>query len=166
VPYDIEPVVPVPPCKKPRPAPPGAKSHVTKDILGWDSQHAYVSRWVRMSLQERSGDVKFDVVRNDGRDESLVRTLGLKNVFVKQLPNMPRPYVARLVFDRKHESLALLKRDDRLKYKDPEKEKLRDKSKDKYIVRLRFWPYLKWNKSAATEPASWRRPSSALSALD
>jgi histone acetyltransferase len=111
--WNIEPVVPVPPCKKPRPAPPGAKSQATKEILGWDSQHAYIARWVRMSLQERSGDVKFGVVKNDGKDESLVHTLGLKNVFIKQLPNMPRPYVARLVFDRKHESLALLKRDDK-----------------------------------------------------
>lgn len=111
--YNIEPIVPVPPCKKPRPAPPGAKVQSTKEILGWDSQHAYVKRWVRMSLQEKSGDVRFTVVKNDGQRENLLHVLGLKNVFVKQLPNMPRPYVARLVFDRKHESLALLKRDEK-----------------------------------------------------
>jgi histone acetyltransferase len=110
--YNIEPVVPVPPCKKPRPAPAGAKVQATTDILGFDSQHGYVSRWVRMSQQELSGDVRFQVVKNDGRRESLLHVLGLKNVFVKQLPNMPRPYVSRLVFDRKHESLALLKQDD------------------------------------------------------
>lgn len=109
--YNIEPAVPVPPCKKPRPAPPGAKIQDTTEILGFDSQHGYVSRWVRMSQQELSGDVKFQVVKNDGKRESLRHVLGLKNVFVKQLPNMPRPYVSRLVFDRKHESLALLKQD-------------------------------------------------------
>lgn len=111
--FNIDPIVPVPPCKKPRPAPPGAKIQATKEILGWDSQHAYVKRWVRMTQQERSGDVKFKVVSNDGQPENLLHVLGLKNVFVKQLPNMPRPYVVRLVFDRKHESLALLKRDEK-----------------------------------------------------
>lgn len=85
----------------------------TEEILGWDSQHPYIQRWVRMSLEERKGSVRFQVVKNDGKRESLEHVLGLKNVFVKQLPNMPRPYVSRLVFDRKHESLALLKRDDK-----------------------------------------------------
>lgn len=109
-PYNIQPVVSVPPCKKPRPPPPGASSHPTEDILGWDSQHAYIQRWVRMTKEEKIRNVRFQVVRNDSKRESLILLLGLKNVFVKQLPNMPRPYVSRLVFDRKHESLALLKK--------------------------------------------------------
>lgn len=109
-PYNIMPIVNVPQCKKPRPPPPGAKIHPTEDILGWDSQHAYIQRWVRMTKEEKNRNVKFQVVRNDSKRESLLLLLGLKNVFVKQLPNMPRPYVSRLVFDRKHESLALLKK--------------------------------------------------------
>lgn len=109
-PYNIMPIVPVPPCKKPRLAPPGARIHCTEDILGWDSQHAYIQRWVRMTKEEKNRNVKFQVVQNDSKRENLLLLLGLKNVFVKQLPNMPRPYVSRLVFDRKHESLALLKR--------------------------------------------------------
>lgn len=111
-PYNILPAVPVQPCTKPRPPPPGAQTHPTEDILGWDSQHAYIQRWVRMTKEERNKNVKFQVVRNDSEEESLRLLLGLKNVFVKQLPNMPRPYVSRLVFDRKHESLALLKKVD------------------------------------------------------
>lgn len=110
MPYNIMPIVSVPSCKKPRLPPPGARIHPTEDILGWDSQHAYIQRWVRMTKEERNRNVKFEVVRNDSRRESLLMLLGLKNVFVKQLPNMPRPYVSRLVFDRKHESLALMKR--------------------------------------------------------
>jgi len=111
--YCIEPICKVPPAKRPRPAPPGARVQETADILGPDSQHAYVQKWVKMEEEEKNENVKFDVVRNDGPNcsrEQLVRLLGLKNVFVKQLPNMPKPYVTRLVFDRKHESLALLKR--------------------------------------------------------
>lgn len=109
-PFNIPPIVPVPACKKPRPAPPGARVHSTEDILGWDSQQPYIQRWVRMAQEERNKNVKFQVVQNDSKRDSLLMLLGLKNVFVKQLPNMPRPYVSRLVFDRKHESLALLKK--------------------------------------------------------
>jgi len=35
---------------------------------------------------------------------------GLKNIFQKQLPKMPREYIARLVFDRAHYSMAIVKR--------------------------------------------------------
>ncbi|PXF46557.1 Histone acetyltransferase GCN5 [Gracilariopsis chorda] len=109
-PYNIMPIVPVQPCKNPRLPPADAHTHPTEDILGWDSQHNYVQRWVRMAKEEYNQNVKFEVVKNDSTRESLLMLLGLKNVFVKQLPNMPRPYVSRLVFDRKHESLALLKK--------------------------------------------------------
>ena len=33
----------------------------------------------------------------------------MKNVFSKQLPNMPREYISRLVLDRNHRSVALAK---------------------------------------------------------
>mmetsp|Transcript_7413 Transcript_7413/g.13376 ORF Transcript_7413/g.13376 Transcript_7413/m.13376 type:complete len:540 (-) Transcript_7413:384-2003(-) len=105
-----------PPAKNPIPPPPGAYTQSTDEMLGPDSQHAYVQRWVRMVKEEYSGSVKFKVVRNDGTRENLMLLLGLKNVFVKQLPNMPKPYVTRLVFDRKHESMALLKRTERNDY--------------------------------------------------
>jgi hypothetical protein len=38
------------------------------------------------------------------------RLIGLKNIFSKQLPNMPKEYIARLVLDRRHRSVALLRR--------------------------------------------------------
>jgi histone acetyltransferase len=33
----------------------------------------------------------------------------LKNIYAKQLPNMPKEYIVRLVFDRGHRSLIALK---------------------------------------------------------
>ena len=33
----------------------------------------------------------------------------LKNIIAKQLPKMPKEYIVRLVFDRKHESMVILK---------------------------------------------------------
>lgn len=47
---------------------------------------------------------------NDGLPDSMVILTGLKNIFQKQLPKMPREYIARLVFDRNHFSMAIVKR--------------------------------------------------------
>ena len=64
-----------------------------------------------MMSEERSGNVKFSVVRNDNKVEVLLSMLqGIKNKFVKQLTRKPRPHVSRLVLDQEKESLALFKR--------------------------------------------------------
>lgn len=55
--------------------------------------------------------IKYTVVSNDGEASSLVKLIGLKNLFAKQLPKMPKEYIARLVFDRRHKSLAILSDD-------------------------------------------------------
>ena len=65
-------------------------------------------------------DLRYIVVRNDGKDESLVKLIGLKSLFSKQLPKMPRAYIARLVFDRRHTSLAILSDDPAVKDTDEE----------------------------------------------
>jgi len=49
-------------------------------------------------------------VNNDGTHESTVILSGLKNIFQKQLPKMPRDYIARLVYDRTHLSMAIVKK--------------------------------------------------------
>ena len=38
----------------------------------------------------------------------MVFLIGLKNIFSKQLPNMPKEYIARLVLDRRHKWVARL----------------------------------------------------------
>lgn len=55
--------------------------------------------------------IRHCIVENDGKHDSLVKLVGLKQLFAKQLPKMPRPYIARLVFDRRHKSLAILSDD-------------------------------------------------------
>jgi histone acetyltransferase len=55
--------------------------------------------------------IKYTIVKNDGRPESLIKLVALKSLFSKQLPKMPRAYIARLVFDRRHISLAILNQD-------------------------------------------------------
>jgi hypothetical protein len=51
------------------------------------------------------------IVTNDGSSQNLIYLIGLKSLFAKQLPKMPKEYIARLVFDRNHISLALLSSD-------------------------------------------------------
>lgn len=60
--------------------------------------------------EERADIIRFVVVTNDGSPSSLIILTGLKNIFQKQLPKMPREYIARLVYDRNHYSMAIVKR--------------------------------------------------------
>ena len=46
------------------------------------------------------GLIQFRVVLPDKSDESMILLTGLKNIYQKQLPNMPKEYIARLVYDR------------------------------------------------------------------
>lgn len=46
---------------------------------------------------------------NDNSNINLIKLITLKNIFSKQLPKMPREYISRLVLDRNHRSLVLLK---------------------------------------------------------
>jgi len=61
-------------------------------------------------IEERNGDIEFRVVNNDNSRESTIILTGLKNIFQKQLPKMPRDYIARLVYDRTHLSMAIVKK--------------------------------------------------------
>lgn len=59
--------------------------------------------------EELDGTIKFRVVNNDNSSEHLIILMGLKNIFQKQLPKMPREYISRLVFDKSHVSIAIVK---------------------------------------------------------
>ncbi|EKG09184.1 hypothetical protein MPH_13812 [Macrophomina phaseolina MS6] len=61
-------------------------------------------------LEERNGEIEFRVVNNDGERESTIILTGLKRIFQKQLPKMPKGYIARLVYDRTHLSMAIVKK--------------------------------------------------------
>lgn len=65
-------------------------------------------------------EIRRAIVINDGKRTNLIRLIGLKSLFAKQLPKMPKEYIARLVFDRRHKSLALLSNDKDKKESDEE----------------------------------------------
>ncbi|KAL0037456.1 hypothetical protein WJX79_008831 [Trebouxia sp. C0005] len=59
---------------------------------------------------EQAGEMSFEYVLNDGQRHNSIWLIALKNIFSKQLPNMPREYIARLVLDRRHRSVAIVRR--------------------------------------------------------
>ncbi|KAF8070598.1 hypothetical protein FPV67DRAFT_1414056 [Lyophyllum atratum] len=61
-------------------------------------------------LEIRKGVIQVTPVENDHQPRSLIILAGLKTLFQKQLPNMPREYIARLVLDTNSRGLAIIKR--------------------------------------------------------
>ncbi|KAI5958892.1 GCN5 [Candida theae] len=61
-------------------------------------------------IEEKEGKIEFRVVNNDNTKDSLIVLTGLKNIFQKQLPKMPREYISRLVYDRSHLSMAVVRK--------------------------------------------------------
>ncbi|XP_063694977.1 histone acetyltransferase KAT2A-like isoform X3 [Bolinopsis microptera] len=64
-------------------------------------------------LEEEKGVLRLEVIQNslykDVPKQHLLWLVGMQNVYVLQLPRMPKEYIARLVFDSKHKTLCLIK---------------------------------------------------------
>ncbi|XP_021898004.1 histone acetyltransferase GCN5 isoform X2 [Carica papaya] len=71
---------------------------------------AYSAREESLKREEEGGRLKFACYSNDGIDEHMVWLIGLKNIFARQLPNMPKEYIVRLVMDRNHKSVMVIRR--------------------------------------------------------
>lgn len=69
----------------------------------------FVARDSAAKLQEQNNQILFKVIKNDQNHENLKYLLDLKNIFARQLPKMPKEYIVKLVFDRNHESMIILK---------------------------------------------------------
>ncbi|KAK7285275.1 hypothetical protein RJT34_20040 [Clitoria ternatea] len=70
---------------------------------------AYIAREESHKKEEEMGNLKFVCVSNDGVDEHMIWLIGLKNIFGRQLPNMPKEYIVRLVMDRSHKSVIVIR---------------------------------------------------------
>lgn len=60
-------------------------------------------------VELRQGLIQIAAVENDRQPRSLIILTGLKTLFQKQLPKMPREYITRLVYDSNSKSLAIIK---------------------------------------------------------
>lgn len=58
---------------------------------------------------ENDGEVKFRVIENNQTAESMQLLTGLKNIFQRQLPKMPKEYISRLAYDRNHVAMAVVR---------------------------------------------------------
>ncbi|KAF4567532.1 histone acetyltransferase [Pleurotus pulmonarius] len=63
-----------------------------------------------VNVELRKGVIQVTAVKNDKQPRSMVILTGLKTLFQKQLPKMPREYIARLVYDSNSKALAIVKR--------------------------------------------------------
>ncbi|XP_042053625.1 histone acetyltransferase GCN5-like [Salvia splendens] len=71
---------------------------------------AYSAREESLKREEEAGSLKFVYASNDGVDKHMIWLIGLKNIFARQLPNMPREYIVRLLMDRNHKSVMVIRR--------------------------------------------------------
>ncbi|CDK29518.1 unnamed protein product [Kuraishia capsulata CBS 1993] len=72
--------------------------------------HTYSFKERPSVIEEKEGTIEFRVVNNDNTRENMMVLTGLKNIFQKQLPEMPKSYIARLVYDRSHISMAVVRK--------------------------------------------------------
>ncbi|KAF3436227.1 hypothetical protein FNV43_RR23319 [Rhamnella rubrinervis] len=88
-----------------------AKEDATKIFTeNLQTSGAYSAREESLKREEEAGRLKFVCYSNDGIDEHMVWLIGLKNIFGRQLPNMPKEYIVRLVMDRSHKSVMVIRR--------------------------------------------------------
>ena len=70
----------------------------------------FIKRDVGAKDEEDKGIIDFKVYKNDGTLEAMRALIDLKNIIAKQLPKMPKEYITRLIMDRNHESMLILKK--------------------------------------------------------
>ncbi|XP_044503841.1 histone acetyltransferase GCN5-like isoform X2 [Mangifera indica] len=70
---------------------------------------AYSAREESLKREEEAGRLKFVCFGNNGVNDHMVWLIGLKNIFARQLPNMPKEYIVRLVMDRSHKSVMVIR---------------------------------------------------------
>jgi hypothetical protein len=113
-----------PPSANPSPEeaapPPAASDHSTTIINNNDIKSKDDDGLVNERSDPSYQTVRYAIIENDGSPAALIKLVGLKSLYAKQLPKMPRAYIARLVFDRRHVSLAILSSDPSLRDTDEE----------------------------------------------
>jgi len=68
------------------------------------------SRDFTAKQEEERGELQFKCIWNDGSPNNLRFLCELKEIFGQQLPKMPKEYIVRLVFCKRHKSVAAIKR--------------------------------------------------------
>nr|GEV44149.1 histone acetyltransferase GCN5-like isoform X1 [Tanacetum cinerariifolium] len=88
------------------------KQETVKSIFTENLQtsEAYYRREESLKREKEAGKLKFVCLSNDSVDEYMIWLIGLKNIFTRQLPNMPKEYIVCLMMDRGHKSVMVIRR--------------------------------------------------------
>lgn len=70
----------------------------------------YIERDKGVKKENDDGIIEFQCIKNDKSEENMRYLIDLKWIIAKQLPRMPKPYIVRLIMDRIHESIIILKK--------------------------------------------------------
>ncbi len=81
----------------------------TSNSLVCETGLGFSARDKNVKTEEDKGQIEFHVIKNDGNIRNLKLLTDLKNIISKQLPKMPKEYIVRLVFDKKHESMIIMR---------------------------------------------------------
>ena len=80
----------------------GARGNANNPGGARDTLGQYAQREIHLRKQEDDGELVYKVIKNDGKEQHSEWLVHLKNIFSKQLPNMPKEYIVRLVLDPRH----------------------------------------------------------------
>jgi len=69
----------------------------------------FATRDSGVKTEEQQGLIEFTVLRNDKELQHMKLMIDLKNIIARQLPKMPKEYIVKLLFDRKHEAMVIVK---------------------------------------------------------
>ena len=102
-----EPAIPVPMPVKQTPKPDlMVTDESSEDPL---NDNPIEARDKQAKMEELQGVLTSVVINNDDTPEMMILLITIRNVFVEMLPNMPKEYITRLVLDKNHRSLLLIK---------------------------------------------------------
>ena len=82
---------------------------LVSNVVG-ETGKGYLERDKGIKKEEDVGIIEFKWIKNDKSEEHMKYLIDLKCIIAKQLPRMPKPYIVRLIMDRIHESIIILKR--------------------------------------------------------
>lgn len=69
----------------------------------------FAQRDAGVKSEEQQGLIEFQILRNDKDVNHMKLMIDLKNIIARQLPKMPKEYIVKLLFDRKHEAMVIVK---------------------------------------------------------
>jgi histone acetyltransferase len=79
------------------------------DLVG-ETGKGYLERDKGVKKEQDDGIIEFKCIKNDKSETNIKYLIDLKWIIAKQLPRMPKPYIVRLIMDRIHESIIILKK--------------------------------------------------------